>query len=81
VHYTVRKAAFASRSGAPAWSVYANNCYTGMGIVRSYYRHGGRFTYTLQQDGITIKTFKLLNAARAWLNQSELERIVAAIEG
>lgn len=78
--YKLRKARFGSKFGTPAWSIYDGRGYfTGMGVYRSCYRHNGRYSYTLQRDGVDLKVFKRLRDSVAWLNMSELERFVAAI--
>lgn len=84
MRFTIRKARFRSKFGTPAWSVYDGAYYSGIGIYRGCYRHRRKdgsqgYGYTIQRENVDWCTFWRLKDAVAWLNMSELEKIVAAI--
>ena len=91
--FTIRRGRMRTAYGYPVWSVYdANGYYTGMGLTQDVIgelasssgsttrrprKRGGK--YVLRREGVVQGLFATLKAARTWLNQSELERIVTAI--
>jgi hypothetical protein len=72
--YTLRRCQFRDRMGNWSWSVLDNGEYAGKNVY-----HNCRGCYDLRQGGVSLGRFKTLTQARRFLNQSELERIVAAI--
>jgi hypothetical protein len=63
--------------GDPRWIVYEGEYFTGLTIERDRFFAKGH--YRLYKNGEFQRRFDTLKAARLWLNQSELERIVSAI--
>lgn len=69
-----------TKQGNLYWWVTKDGARDGRWVERNWIFQGrGSHKYELKKDHIVVARFKTLKACRDWLNQSELERIVAAI--
>jgi hypothetical protein len=69
---------FKVHKGYERWVIYDGPYFSGLTLEKDRLYARGR--YHLYKEGVEQhRSFRTLREARAWLNQSELERFVAAI--